>query len=78
MLNAIEEACSDKYKRLLNDNIQYFCKQNVMLICGLQLIFLYRFEACPVLPIQMNVSVSLSLCLQFEESSKALSVLLLD
>lgn len=60
MLNAIEEACSDKYKRLLND-IQYFCNQNVMLICGLQLIFLERFEACPVLPIQMNVSMSLSL-----------------
>lgn len=61
MLSAVEEACNDNYRRLLNDDIEYFCNQNVMLICGLQLILLERFKACPVLPIQVNVSVSLSL-----------------
>lgn len=57
MLNAIEEACNDYYRRFLNDNIQYFCNWNMMLICDLQLIVLERFKACPVLPIQFNVSV---------------------
>lgn len=61
MYNAIEEAFNDNYKRLLNDNIQYFYGQNVMFICGLQLILVERFKVCPVLPIQVNVSMLLSL-----------------
>ena len=63
-------------------NTRGFCNQKVIPICGLQLISLKESsgEACPVLPIQVNISTLLNIywLSWLKNLPKALSVSLLD